>query len=189
FSAASQLLDAIGLAVQDLRDAYRLPESEQVEVVLPMWVREVLRADVGRRNGQVALDVADSVIALWIARRGAVAQYVYDWQPLGDAGIESPGDSPSEDCPPTPQTAFPTTVRFMAYRTGTWVTATTDVINLNAFYDHSLVTENKYGIQFTETGFALMNSCPGSRVYTASICPDGSTGGTDELSCSSQPIT
>ena len=76
----------------------------------------------------------------------------------------------------SPLTALPTTVQFLVYPAGTWTKIVQDVVNLDTIYDNALLTTNQYTAIFAEDGFNVIQTCPESRLYTASVDPSGVVG-------------
>lgn len=169
--AASALLSAIDLAIEDIKYRQRMSRAVTLEVVLPYWALTQVRAALARRRGILALDVTDNMIMDWFAVRNAMPRFVYDWQDAytGGNGGGRPGGS-------TPITALPTTVNFLVYPAGTWTKIVRDVVNLDTIYDNALLTTNNYTALFAEDGFNVIQTCPVSRVYTATVNPDGVVG-------------
>jgi hypothetical protein len=171
-SVTSNLLAGVELAITDMRYRLRLARNSTLEVVLPFWVLAQMRADLSRRTGTTLdhLSVTDGQITSWFSQRGARVQFVYDWQDVFTAGAGSgaPGGT-------TAITALPATTKFLVYPAGTWVAAVQDVITLSAVYDSTLLATNMVTQLFTEDGWAMLQMCPISRVYTVPTCPSGST--------------
>lgn len=179
-SVTSNLLASIEMAIVDLRYRLRMARNASVEIVLPIWVRAQFRADLSRRNVadiSNSLSVADSQIDSWMAQRGANVQYVYDWQ---DAFTSATAGLPGNA---TAIQALPATTQFLAYPSGTWVRAVQDVITLSAVYDSALLPTNTVTQLFMEDGWAMLQMCPVSRVYTVPTCPSGSTTAPSQVDC------
>lgn len=184
-SVVSNVLSAVEMAIVDIKYRMRLQQSATLEVVMPWWVLAQMRADWLRRafvdsDGNTgALALADSAIDSAFRARGARVQYVYDWQDAFAtcAATGSPGAA-------TPIGALPTTLQFLVYPAGTWVRAVNDVITLNAVYDSTKLATNQFTHLFTETGWAMVQMCPVSRVYTVPVCPNGRTGASASIVCS-----
>lgn len=180
-SVVSQVMSAVELAVVDIKYRLRLQQSATLEIVLPYWILGQMRADWIRRNAvggwNDAVMLADADISAGFARRGARAQYVYDWQ---DAFATCAATGLGSD---TPAANLPTSLQFIIYPAGTWVRAVSDVITLNSVYDSTKLATNQVTHLFTETGWAMVRMCPLSRVYTVTICPSGSTGLQRVVSC------
>lgn len=179
-SVTSNLLASIEMAIVDLRYRLRMARNASVEIVLPIWVRAQFRADLSRRNVadiSNSLSVADSQIDSWMAQRGANVQYVYDWQ---DAFTSATAGLPGNA---TAIQVLPATTQFLAYPSGTWVRAVQDVITLSAVYDSALLPTNTVTQLFMEDGWAMLQMCPVSRVYTVPTCPSGSTTAPSQVDC------
>ena len=167
--AVSSLLAAIELAIEDMKYRHRMARSTTMEVVLPYWVLPVMRAAMSRRHGTATVNVSDAELLSWFTTRGAVPRFVYDWQDAFSGLANSPGGA-------TAITAFPATVKFMVYPAGTWVKPVRDVVNLDTVYDNALLTQNQFTALFAEDGFNMIKMCVDSRVYSATISPNGIVG-------------
>lgn len=167
--AASALLSAVELAIEDMKYRNRMGRSATIEIVLPAWVIAPIRAALARRTGVAAINVTNAEILAAFTTRKAVPHFVYDWQDAYSGLSGGPGSQ-------TPITAFPTTVRFLAYPAGTWVKPVRDVVNLDTVYDNALLTENQYTALFAEDGFNVIKTCADSRLYQAPIDVSGVVG-------------
>jgi hypothetical protein len=180
-SVVSQVLSAVGMAIVDIKYRLRLARAATLEVVLPYWILEQMRADWIRRNGgdySKMICLADSEIMAGFTCRGARPQFVYDWQ---DAFANCAASGyPGAD---TPINNLPISLQFLVYPAGTWVRAVSDVITLNSVYDSTKLATNQVTHLFTETGWAVLKMCPVSRVYTVPICPSGRTGNQQTITC------
>jgi len=106
-------------------------------------------------------------------------QYVYDWQDAFSTASLS-GTGPGAN---TPINFLPKSFQFLVFPSGTWIRAVSDVITLNSVYDSTKLATNQVTHLFTETGWAMVQMCPLSRVYTVPICPSGKTTSTGALTC------
>ncbi len=180
-STVSQVLSAVELAIVDIKYRLRMSQNATLEVVMPFWILAQMRADWVRRNatgsGPEAITLADGAISSAFTARGARVQYVYDWQ---DAFANCSATGLGSD---TPISAFPTTLQFLVYPAGTWIRAVSDVITLNSVYDSTKLATNQVTHLFTETGWAMVQMCPLSRVYTVPVCPSGKTTNQGTLTC------
>lgn len=147
------------------RQSWRLGLNETMEVVLPFWVRGALRNDFALRGGRPLEAVTDAYIQSEFAARNLNVQWVYDWQSL-----------PSE-------VGYPETVQALVYAAGTYVVGTSDVINLNAVYDHASLIENTYTGLFFEEGLLVANKCFDADLITIPVCGSGHTGIADVDVC------
>jgi hypothetical protein len=167
--AASALLSAVDLAIEDSKYRNRMSRGVTLEVVLPYWALTQIRAALSRRYGVAMLDVTDEMIFRWFAARKAMVRLVYDWQDAYTGLMGGPGGS-------SPLTALPTTVQFLVYPAGTWTKIVQDVVNLDTIYDNALLTTNQYTAIFAEDGFNVIQTCPESRLYTVTVDPSGVVG-------------
>ena len=179
-STVSQVLSAVELAITDIKYRLRLQRNATLEVIMPFWILAQMRADWIRRNGgnyAEMLCLADSAINSAFSCRGARVQYVYDWQ---DAFATCAATGLGSD---TAVSAFPVSLQFLVYPAGTWIRAVNDVITLNSVYDSTKLATNQVTHLFTETGWAMVQMCPVSRVYTVPVCPSGKTTNQGTLTC------
>ncbi len=179
----SQVMSAVEMAVVDLRYAYRTDPNQLFTVVLPIWILAQLRADYIRQNARANNDIADSELASMFRTRGALVQYVYDWQdafnPTGTTTIPTANQAGHA----TPIVSLPFNLGFLIYLPGTWVIGELDIISLSMVYDSTLLAQNQVTQLFMEDGFKPMRMCQFSRVYTVNICPSGSTGAQRAVAC------
>jgi hypothetical protein len=167
--AISGLLAAVDLAIADAKYRNRMSFNGTLEVVLPMWVLVQLRAAGSRRNGVDLVGLTDAQIVEWFAIRKAVPRFVYDWQDAFSGLATGPGGA-------SPLTALPLTVQFLVYPAGTWVKAVQNVVSLDTVYDSTKLATNEYTALFVEDGWAALQMCPLSRLYTAPVDPSGVVG-------------
>lgn len=168
---AAPLLAAIELQVEDLRYRRRMSRSETLEAIFPYWAKGAIRADLSRRLGVDMLAVTDGAIINWFALRGVSVQWVYNFSDGGLGGDTAP-------------TEWPSSVDFLLYPAGAWVSARTEVISLEMLYDSTLNATNDFTAIFTEEGWAVIETCPGTRHVTVPICVSGATQGGVDLVCS-----
>jgi hypothetical protein len=172
--ATSTVLDNIELRAEVIRGRQRMSRNTTIEMLAPTWLRSVLRADLGRRNGNAdgGLGVTDSQLSDWFRLRGVVPQWLGDYQPI-------------EDCDPltTPRVAWPATVQLVMYPAGKWVAGVSDIIRLDNVYDSTLFRTNRYTAIFFEEGLCVMGRCGDSFVFTLPICPTGETGAQTTCAC------
>lgn len=180
-SLISNLLGVVEMAIVDIQYRLRLNQNSTIEIVLPYWIKAMMRQDFSRRNGFDGVGLTDSQIDGWFSMRNARVQYVYDWQDAFSGVVTGPG----ADTPITtlPALVTPKQVRFLAYPAGTWVLARLDVIRLESIYDSVNLPQNLVTQLFLEDGFKPMRMCPLSRVYTVNICPSGATSALQTVAC------
>jgi hypothetical protein len=167
--AASSLLTAVELAVVDAKYRNRMSFTGPMEVVLPWWVLVPIRAALARRTGVAMLAVTDAMILEWFTIRGAVPRFVYDWQDNFSGLTTGPGTAAG-------LLTLPATVQFLIYPAGTWVKAVQDVVALDTIYDSTMLATNQFTAVFAEDGWAALQLCAFSRLYTVAVDPSGVTG-------------
>jgi hypothetical protein len=180
-SVLSQVMSAVEMAVMDLRYAYRTSANQVFEVLLPVWLKAQLRADYIRQNARVSEDLADSLIDQMFRTRGAMVQWLYDWQDAFNPTGALPAVNQAGNA--TPVVGLPIALEFIVYLPGTWVLAELDIIRLDMVYDSTLLAQNQVTQLFMEDGFKPMRMCSFSRNYTINICPNGSTGVQRAVDC------
>ena len=174
-SSAHDTLSALTLVANQRRQASRLSLNASFEVVLPFWVKDVLKDDLSLRTGQTQA-VSDAQLSAYFSARNLSVQYVYDWQDLptaddsGTAGVDE-------------RNTYPTDFDVLMYPAGTYVKGTSDVINLNAVYDAASLATNTYTGLFMEEGLLVAQMKPaGGDLVTIPVCSAGRTGAAD-LTC------
>ncbi len=178
-SAVSQIMSAVDMAITDIKYRLRMQRSATLEVLMPYWVLAQMRADWMRRPWTQDPNLTDAEINAWYATRNARVQYIYDWQDAFSSAALSGGGPGAA----TAVQFLPKTMQFLVFPAGTWVRAVSDVITLNSVYDSTKLATNQVTHLFTETGWAMVQMCPLSRVYTLPLCPSGKTTSTGTLTC------
>lgn len=143
-SGTADLLDALTIQAIRLRYQYWMNPNTTIEVILPAWAKDVVRADLSRRTGVEMLAVSDAQINEFFGVRNLAVQFVYDFQNFATGNTGS-------------WTAFPTSVQAILYPAGAFVRLTADVIDLDAIYDSVNLSTNTYTAAFFEEGMAVAN--------------------------------
>ena len=165
-SVSADILDALSLQAVIIRQEQFLSPTATIETVLPIWAKEIFRADMARRSGQALLAFTDAQIQQGFAARNLAPQWINAYQPVDAAG-----------------TAWPTTLEVLIYPAGTYVWGENDVINLDTVYDSAGLEVNMYTAVFFEEAGMLINQCgEGRKVQIDISCLAGVTGA-NELSC------
>jgi hypothetical protein len=166
-ATTSDILDALVLQALRLRTSYAMSPNATIEVILPVWAKEIFRADLSRRTGVDLLAVTDADIQRYLGVRNLSAQWVYDYQPFNTTSSAA-------------WTSFPDTLEAMLYPAGAFVRLTNSVIDLDTVYDHELLTQNTYTAAFFEEGYAIANTCgTGVKVSINIASVHGNTGAAD----------
>jgi hypothetical protein len=181
-SVTSTLLGSLELEVTDVRYKNRLSLTEMVEVVLPHFAKGILRSDLAKRlgveNGQ---GISDAEIESYLTVRGANVQWVYDWQ---DAFTGVSGGFGAA----TPPTAWPANLFYLVYPQGTFVKAQSDVIELSAVYDSTLLTTNQFVLLFMERSRLTLKRIWDARYVKVPVVISGTTAlGVDYTLSANQP--
>jgi hypothetical protein len=170
-SATPQILNSIDIQIEDIRYANRIGDGVTLKVMLPRWVRPLVRADQSiRTNGSASesYEVEDAKIVQWFAKRNAVVEFVYDWQ---DAftGISSGFGGT------TPVTAWPTTVDALVYLPTTYLRSRGDLITMQAVYDTTNLPKNEVLHLFVEEKLMVIKRRYKPRKLTIALSANGST--------------
>lgn len=160
-ASTESTMASLALVAGIQRTKYKLALDETMEVVLPYWVKDVLREDLAQRGGRPLQAVTDNFIMAEFAARGLHPQFVYDWQELATDGSLS---------------GWPATYKVLMYPAGTYIKGTSDVITLNAVYDAASLAVNIYTGLFFEQGLLVANLCNEGRLITVPTCASGKTG-------------
>lgn len=168
-SAVGSLLNGLGLLIVDYRYRYRADESMQLEVILPIWLKEVVRADYALRGGIPMEQVGDPQVNAWFADRGARVQWVYDWQDAYTGVASGFGAA-------TAKTSFPTTVKALIYAAGAFVRGRGEILTLDAVYDSTNLPKNDFLHLFMEEKLLVKRRAYRSYVATFPLAVNGATG-------------
>jgi hypothetical protein len=162
FGNALDVLHILDVVAYGERQRNALGEKQTLEVVLPRWVKGVIRADLANRTGVDLLNVSDEQINAWFAARNLRVQWLAYWQNVDvtTAGIA---------------TKYPTTVDAYMYPAGTFVRGVTDVLTLDTVYDSVNLKKNDYVHLFTEQGIVVTNPCNTGRAIRIPLVANGKT--------------
>lgn len=172
-SLASRLLWITEIQITDYRYKHRMADDAMLEVLLPSWLRLVIRADVQRRTGtsaEEAFEITNQMIDGWLRMRGARVQWLMDWQDVysGGSATLSFGGTTLTRLPPR-------TVDMVIYAAGTFVAGVSDVIRLDTVYDSTNLVLNQYTQLFTEEGILVAKRGFESRLVRFGFQPNGVT--------------
>ena len=164
YGAAGAVLSGLALQAVDLRAKHRLAETRTVEVIVPSWLKEALRADLAFRDEVLPDDVNDARLTQWFATRGMSVQYVADWQNEVIGAVDAAA------------TAYPASVKALMYPAGTWWSAVEPVINLGATYDSTGLSKNQRTEMFVEDGVGVGKRGYESRLIDVPLTINGGVG-------------
>ena len=169
-AVATDTFEALTLFADVQREKYRISPNASLEVILPFWVKNLLKSDIARRNAIAVEVISDAQIASEFSSRNLAVQYVYDYLPLGEDAV-----------------VYPDTFNALMYPAGTWVKGTADVINLNAVYDAAELAKNMYTALFFEQGILAAQMCWDSLNITIPVCNAGRSGAPDLVCAAGTP--
>ncbi|MBE4735697.1 major capsid protein [Streptomyces caniscabiei] len=164
-AAAPRIYNAVGLAATDYRARYGMCIDDVLEVVLPYWVREVIRADLAWKAGVELQAVPNSEIDGYFVSRNIRVQWVNDWQVRGASQF---GGSSN-------MTAWPTTADFLIYAAGTFVHGNGMSLDLGVIRDSVLNETNDHTAAWSEEAHLVARVGHESRRYTVGFNVNGST--------------
>lgn len=166
---ATRLLNSVGLAAMDYRAKFAMSTRAVLEVVMPYWVKEVIRADLVLRpyTDPAQMAVADALIDSYFAARNVRVQWVNDYQVRG---ANQPGASSN-------LTAWPATVNFLVYAAGTFLHGTGLQLDLGVIRDSVLNAENDYTAVWAEECHLIAQVGHSARKYTCAFFVSGQVGG------------
>lgn len=159
----NQLLGATALAGMDYRARYGMCDTDVLEVVMPQWAREMIRADLAWRTNVEMLDVSNAQIDGYFQLRRIAPQWVADWQ-VRASGL--PGFS-------TATTAWPDNVDFLIYAPGTFLKGNGLTLDLGVVRDSVLNAENDHTAAWTEQCHLIAKVGYESRQFRVAISANG----------------
>jgi hypothetical protein len=166
---ATRLLNSVALAAMDYRARFAMGTRAVLEVVMPYWVRDVIRADLTLRPylDPASLAIADAQIDAYFSARSVRVQWVNDYQVRG---ANQPGGSSN-------LTVWPATVNFLVYAAGTFLHGTGLQLDLGVIRDSVLNAENDYSALWAEECHLIAQVGHQSRKYTCAFNVSGQVGG------------
>jgi hypothetical protein len=156
-SATSSIEGAADLAAEFYREKYHMSTNATLDIILPAWVRTVVRSDLAARAGVDLLSISDAQVTAQFTARNLRPVFVQDWQPLANA------------------TAFPASVKMLIYPPGTWVVGDGGTLDLGVVRDSTLNSTNDYTAAWSEDFQFVAKVCTESLVVTSTISVNGVT--------------
>lgn len=167
--ATPRILNAVELAATDYRAKYAMSTNAVLEVVMPYWVRAVIRADLGYKpgiNSTELLAVIDSQIDAFFTARKVRVQWVNDYQVRGSGQFGAAN-----------MTVWPNTVNFLIYAAGTFLHGRGLQLDLGVVRDSVLNAENDFTAAWAEEAHLIALVGHASRKYTVAFNVSGQVGG------------
>ena len=168
YSATRSLLSQFDTAIAAYRSRNRTSPTLRLRILLPDWVKELVRADLARgfRGGDLdPLSVTDDQIQNWFTLRSVNPAFYVDSSTSGGQIFGSQGAGAL--------TAFPSTVVWYLFVEGSFVFLDGGTLDLGLVRDSTLNKTNDYQI-FAETFEAVAFYGIESLKVTSTVCPNGS---------------
>lgn len=169
------VLGALELQAIDYREKFAMCQDAVLEVVLPRWLRGVMRSDLRKRTRENPnmIAVTDALLMSFFDAMNVRVQWVGDWQTRTTGYF---GTS-------TPLIQWPTQVQYMMWAPGTWVLGNGLRLDLGVIRDSILNSTNDHTAEWMEECWLLAKVGHESRLGTINICPDGTVGAADLTGC------
>jgi hypothetical protein len=145
------------------RHRYRLDSNASLRVIAPLWLKEMLKADIVMQMPGDGLDntlgIADAKIQSWFSARGINPTWHLDGPGWGAQGTGA-------------MLSFPTTVEWCVFVEGTWLHLDAGTLDLGIIRDSGLVGTNDYKM-FVESFEGLAKMGPESLWITSQFSARG----------------
>lgn len=185
-SVSDSVMDRLGLLIAWMRERYKMAMNATLEGVLPAWFKTYIKADIARKNNRPFSSVTDAEVDDLFAAYATRIQWVYDTEGIVEDASLGNG-TPTEGGLPMPG-EWPGAVEMVFFPSGSWVLGQQDVITLDAMYDSTKLSQNKYTSLFLEEGWLLLNRCNRSfRVRLEGLCRNGGVGAPVTITCPETP--
>ncbi len=151
FGNAMDIVHLLTMVAIGERQRNNMSDNQTLEVVLPSWVKELIRTDLAQRSGVDTPNTSDAEINAFFTTRNMRVQWIRGWQNLvidGTANVAL---------------TYPDTVDVLMYPAGTYVRGVADVIQLDTIYDSVNLKKNDYVHLFVEQGTLMTNPCGDGR--------------------------
>ncbi|MDX2643497.1 major capsid protein [Streptomyces sp. PA03-1a] len=173
FGAVSAIFAAVALQAADMIERHSFCDSISLEVVFPWWSRNLFLADIARRNGVSIDEVSNADVQDVFSPLGVRIQWARNLTPAVPTDIGGA----------TPATAWPDEVSFLIYPAGQLQLGRGEEVNLGVIHDSTKFSTNDYTALFAEECIALIDRSVDTRYVTVPVCPSGTTGGQQLLTC------
>ena len=165
FGAFSAVYGAVALQVADMTERLNLCMNTNLEVVFPLWAKNMFLADIARQQGVRPQDLAANIIQDAFTPLGVRVQWARGLAP----------DVPTNIGNATPATGWPADLEFLIYEAGAFVLGRGPSIDLGIITDSTLLATNDFQ-QFSEEGTLLIDRTGTARRVTVTVCANGSVG-------------
>lgn len=174
FGAASALISALLLQAADYRQVHGLCCGQLLDVVLPCWANDLVKADIARQDGTLSIGSlpTDGQVTAWFEAANLNVTFINHWQAI--------------DATP-PATGWPGTVQFLIGYPGSYIRFDGGELNLGVVRDSTLNETNDFTAVWFEQFYCVGRRGPQARIVTVPVCPTGEVGGrnpsTGEVVC------
>lgn len=174
FGAASAIISALLLQAADYRQVNGLCCGQTLDVILPCWAADLVKADIARQDGTLSVGTlpSDGEVRSWFGAANLNVEFINHWQTI--------------DATP-PATAWPATVLALLGYPGSYVRFDGGELNLGVVRDSTLNETNDFTAVWFEQFYCVGRRGPQSRIITIPVCPSGEVGGrnpsTGEVTC------
>jgi hypothetical protein len=168
--AAREIFNLLGRAVASYRFKHRMNSVSPLRMIAPMWVMDLLRADLALQmpgdGVENTFGVAEATINGWFRARNVNITWHLDGvgPAVGDLDDGGAGTAVGFE--------FPTSIEFALFAEGTWLYLDGGTLDLGVIRDSGLVATNQYK-QFVETFEGVANMGCDSYWVTAAYQPTG----------------
>lgn len=167
--ATREILNLLDRAVAAYRFKHRMNSSSPLRAILPVWVKNLLRADIALQmpgDGFEVFNLADNQIDNWFRSRNVNPTYHLDG--VGPAAVDADGAGSGTAV----SFDLPSTLEFALFAEGAWLFLDGGTLDLGVIRDSSLVSTNQYK-QFVESFEGVANIGCDSYWVTAEYQPTG----------------
>jgi hypothetical protein len=172
YGAALTILGHIDQVVSAYRSRHRIASAVRFRVILPFWVKDVVRTDISRKQFGGVPNLPDSAIDEYFSVRGVNVTWHYDESSTTSSiyGAQSAGA----------MLKYKTTVEWFIFPEGTWLFLDGGSLDLGLVRDSTLNSTNDYTI-FAETFESAARVGQQSLVVNSTVEADGSTSGPNSI--------
>lgn len=167
------------------RNVHRLTDASSLRAILPLWARNLMRADVTRQmvgDGLASLAVVDSVIDDWFRVRNINITWHLDGVDPPDLTVPTPDVVTAAQfytlaVAESPVPGFPDTVQMLLWAEGDWLLLDGGELNLGLVRDSTLNSENRFQT-FSESWEIPVNRGVEPLVIYMAVQPTGASAAT-----------
>jgi len=163
FGATSALISGLLLLANSYRQANGLCCNETLDLILPCWVTDMIKADVARQDSTLSVGSlpSDSEVKSWFEGVGLNIKFISHWQNFAT----------------NPATSWPASVQALIGYPGSYVEFNQGRLDLGVIRDSVLNATNDYTAVWFEEFYCVGRRGPKSYLATIPVCPSGEVGG------------